>query len=64
MCLDSLFHKNNFAIFIVEKLPASLPIVGQIPTKEAGEGAPFNPLKRKLQKKNLWIKFCERIRYE
>lgn len=45
MCLASLFHKNNFAIFNVEKLPASLPIVGQIPTKEAGEGAPSTPLK-------------------
>lgn len=52
MFLGSLFHKNNFAIFTVEKLPASLPIVGQIPTKEAGEGAPSNPLnvnsKRKI----------------
>lgn len=51
------FNRNSLTIFTVEKLPASLPIVGQIPTNGAGEGVPFKPLIHKLQKKNSEINF-------
>lgn len=52
MYIVTRFPTNNFAIFTVEKLLASLPNCGTKSTNEAGEGVPFKPLiinsKRKI----------------